>query len=248
MDKNVKIVDKNHNDSDLEHEALVNMFSEIKEILEEINNKPSASELTIPPEITTRLDTILNEIKALRARNSFSVEHKEYLKFELANAVRDIAKTLGEKYSASGQAVINQLKKLEESLNEPRTTYHKYSFSVDFKNQRATATIIIMGLIIFLSGGLNIWQVIRNSTLTDSDWKYRYIKACHKGEYQLPYQLDDIFRDNRGFAKQLRKEVVQYEDSLKRSVERMEREKANTPKPATKSGTSKGKKSGSTQK
>jgi hypothetical protein len=64
---------------------------------------------------------------------------------------------------------------------------------VDFKNSKATMTIITLTILILVSLGGNISQLNRNSQLKDNELKYRYVKSTNGINPANLNMLEDVF-------------------------------------------------------
>ena len=122
------------------------------------------------------------------------------------------------------------LERIDGFIANPKTTVrHEYSFSMDFRNSKATATILIMGLAIILSLAGNIHQCSRNQQYRDNDLKYRFIKmhGGTTGKGIATLQALFGYERNERIIKEMRKDVEQFEQAVTEQAEKEEQARLN---------------------
>lgn len=95
---------------------------------------------------------------------------------------------------------------------------------VDWKSNKVVITIVCLSVLLLTSLFGNVQQFIVNSTMTDNDLKYRYIKMQGKATHQHLLQLEMIFTydRNRDSISAIRKKVENYERMVKEQAEKLE--------------------------
>ncbi len=105
--------------------------------------------------------------------------------------------------------------------------YHRHAIDVvSSKNFFALAT---MGLVVFMSAVLHIYQLDQIRAFRDNDLKYRYVKmhdGATAGEIKA---LETIFTYDRNpdSVQLIRRQVIQYERLVKEQAEKTERARLN---------------------
>lgn len=145
--------------NELSHGKVNNMFTQVMEMLEDLNNKqPSAIEIDLSP-ITEKLNRILNKPET----KDFTAEQQKYFSNWFKLLLAEIVT------KAPNNSKINEIetivKKLSE-LEQTKTVINEHHFKVDFQNMKAVTTMIVMGLVIVL---LSSALYITNQPLSSCD-------------------------------------------------------------------------------
>lgn len=213
--------------SKMDSSAVYTLFEELKQKIDELDKNANPDDQT---NSTFDTDVIISLIEELKVQTSqqqrFSPEQIKNLGQISAYSINKVNENLS-KAIAELKAAINPI---DEKINQIRSQQNvfirkEHVFSVDFLNSKAALTMITMGLVILLSWGGNIWQLIRNSQLKDNDLKYRYIKMQGEATSKNLLQLETIFtyEQNRDSISVIRKKVVNYECMVKEQAEKIER-------------------------
>ncbi len=106
---------------------------------------------------------------------------------------------------------------------------HHHRHAIEIASSKVFISMIAMGLTIFLSFVLHIYQLDRIRLSRDNDLKYRYVKmrdGTTPGEIKA---LETIFTydPNPDSIKIIRRQVVQYERLVKEQAEKIEQARLN---------------------
>ena len=220
-------------DNAMAFEALANMIARIREGVDEIADKLSAQ--PIAPELEQRLTTLSEQLANLKPPAEFTNEQRSWLSSSFRAQEIRILEAI--RQAAVPSPVLEQLRQSLERINafiaDPRTVIrHEYSFMMDFKNSRATATILIMGLAIIFSVVGNIHQYNLSRQSRDNDLKYRQIRMWGGAGAEDIARLQAFFGYDRDKAtvKLMRKRVEQYEQAVTEQAEKLEQARLNAIK------------------
>ena len=162
----------------------------------------------------------MEELRTFAAQRQFTPEQINELQ---QNMTQVAAYSLGKANNKLDQifaglsALIDPINKKMDLVNLPEHFVNRkenvHSFTLDFKNSRTAITIIVMGLVIFVSLAGNIRQFRLNSQLKNTDLKYRYIQMKGKINHESLLKLDTMFtyEPNKDSIAVIRKQVETYE-------------------------------------
>ncbi len=217
--------------SKMDSSAVYALFEELKLRIDELGkgttpNNQSDSTFS-PGELTSLIEDLRTQIN----QRQFTPEQIKVLQTNLAQYS---AYSLG-KVNDSLRKVITELKTEITPTDEkislirlPQNTVTRKEnvFIVDFRNSKATITIITLTLLILFSLGGNIWQLNRNSQLKDNDLKYRYIKSTNGINPANLNMLEDVFYYQRDKNKigEIRQKVEEYERKVQKAADEIERQ------------------------
>lgn len=206
-------MDTNEIRNELSHGKVNNMFSQVIEMLEDLNNKqPSTIEVDLTP-ITEKLNSILNRLET----KDFTAEQQKYFSNWFKLLLAEIAT------KAPNNSKINEIetivKKLSE-LEQTKTVINEHHFKIDFQNTKAVTTMIVMGLVVVLLSSALYIANQPNYDRMDNDLKYRYLKMKGGASPKRISELENLFEINRDNTKirQMLKDVEHYEQAVKKRV------------------------------
>jgi hypothetical protein len=116
------------------------------------------------------------------------------------------------------------LQEIENNVKQPAVQRHKHSHTIEVKSWWTVGFIcglcVLVFALIFLVGWQ--WQIINR--FSDNGLKYRYIKTINGIAPDKLLELETIFEYNRNDAiiKELRRQVEEYEWSLKEQARKLE--------------------------
>ncbi len=146
--------------------------------------------------------------------------------------ITQFAERLGsiERSNAKTQAGVDNLQATIDAIEipaelPPRIMQHRISFVIESKG--VFWAMIGMMMTIVLLCTMLYWTARPNYDRIDNDLKYRYIKMKGEATPDRIAELEEIFELNRDNAKirQLKKDVEEYERTVKRKVQLEERAK-----------------------
>lgn len=214
--------------------AVYALFEELKQKIMELNKKETNPAQTEPTVNSTEITVLIKELQKVIVQKQFTPEQLKELKQNMAAFTGHALDKSFEKLDGEFEKItdlINQLNKKIEPLNVPQNFVirKEHAFSLDFKNSKATITMITMGLVILLSVAGNVWQSTRNSQLRDNDLKYRYINMQGEAYLENLLNLETVFTYNRNkdSIAVIRKRVETYERLVKEQAEKIERVRLN---------------------
>lgn len=203
-------MDTNEIRNELSHGKVNNMFTQVIEMLEDLNNKqPSAIEIDLSP-ITEKLNRILSKPET----KDFTAEQQKYFSNWFKLLLAEIVT------KAPNNSKINEIetivKKLSE-LEQTKTVINEHHFRIDFQNMKAVTTMIVMGLVIVLLSSALYIANQPNYDRMDNDLKYRYLKMKGGASPKRISELENLFEINRDNTKirQMLKDVEDYEQAVK---------------------------------
>lgn len=211
-------MDTNEIRNELSHGKVNNMFTQVMEMLEDLNNKPQSTiEIDFSP-IIEKLNRILNKPDTSKLTN----EQREYF-YELGqHIIMNITKQFPNNTVAI-QKIATEIRALSESENR-RWVINETHFIIDFKSMKAVTTIITLSAVLLFSLYANFRQFEANKIYKDNDLKFRYIKAYQGISSDKFYELENIFHYNRDekVVKEIRKNVGNYEKTLEKRRRELE--------------------------
>lgn len=223
--------------SKMDSSAVYTLFEELKQKIDERVNRATPINQA---NSTSEPEELISLIEDLRIKINQQQFTPEQIKVLQTNLAQYSAYSLG-KVNDSLKKIFTELKAIitpiDEKINQLKSQQNmvirkEHVFSVDFRNSKAAITIISMALLILLSFGGNIWQIIRNSLLKDNDLKYRYIKSINGINSENFKQLEIIFhyqRDNKKI-REIRENVEDYENRIKDNAEKIELQRLSNSK------------------
>ena len=200
--------------------AVYELFEELKQKIMELERKTTLEVQTDTPSHADEIETLMEELRTFAAQRQFAPEQINELQ---RNMTQVAAYSLGKANNKLDQlfaglsALIDPINKKMDLVNLPEHFVNRkenvHSFTLDFKNSRTAITIIVMGLVIFVSLAGNIRQFRLNSQLKNTDLKYRYIQMKGKINHEALLKLDTMFtyESNKDSIAVIRKQVETYE-------------------------------------
>jgi len=210
------------------------LFEELKQKIEQLSKGEISDNQAKSNFNKEEIVLLMLEIRERLNQKQFSPEQIK----ELQNILAQVAGYSLGKVNDNIRKILAELKTIIVPLNEKvgqlqtptdMVIRKEHVFIVDFRNSKTAITIISMALIILLSLGVNIWQLIRNGQLKDNDLKYRYIKMLGGVNFKTLSQLESIFTYNRDRETilEIQDEVNNYEKMVKERAEDIERSSLN---------------------
>jgi len=200
--------------------AVYELFEELKQKIVELERKTTLEVQADTASHAERIETLMEELRTFAAQRQFAPEQINELQ---RNMTQVAAYSLGKANNKLDQlfaglsALIDPINKKMDLVNLPEHFVNRkenvHSFTLDFKNSRTAITIIVMGLVIFVSLAGNIRQFRLNSQLKNTDLKYRYIQMKGKINHEALLKLDTMFtyESNKDSIAVIRKQVETYE-------------------------------------
>jgi len=200
--------------------AVYELFEELKQKIMELERKTPLEVQADTASHAERIETLVEELRTFAAQRQFAPEQINELQ---RNMTQVAAYSLGKANNKLDQlfaglsALIDPINKKMDLVNLPEHFVNRkenvHSFTLDFKNSRTAITIIVMGLVIFVSLAGNIRQFRLNSQLKNTDLKYRYIQMKGKINHEALLKLDTMFtyESNKDSIAVIRKQVETYE-------------------------------------
>jgi hypothetical protein len=219
------------NNEKMDTSAVYTLFEELKEKITELGNGLVQTSQNNSPTNSNETTKFVEELYRFAVQKQFSPEQIKELQENMAQFSVELLVRMGKKVEKEMTEVINHANLIAEkidSLNIPLkfVIHKKHIFTVDFKNSKAAITIIVMGLVSFLSLYGNLWQYNRNNELRDNDLKYRYVKIQGKITEKDIYKLETKFEHTDSIIV-IRKQVEGYERLVKEQAEKMEKARWN---------------------
>lgn len=211
-------MDTNEIRNELSHGKVNNMFTQVMEMLEDLNNKqPSAIEIDLSP-ITEKLNRILSKPES----NKLTHEQREYFTELGRHIITNITEQFPDN-SVDIQKIATEIKALSEAENR-KWVINETHFIIDFKSMKAVTTIITISAVLLFSLYANFRQFEANKIYKDNDLKFRYIKAYRGISPDQFYELEDVFNYNRDekVIKEIKEKVVNYEQALEKRSRELE--------------------------
>ena len=200
--------------------AVYELFEELKQKIVELERKTTLEVQADTASHAEKIETLVEELRTFAAQRQFAPEQINELQ---RNMTQVAAYSLGKANNKLDQlfaglsALIDPINKKMDLVNLPEHFVNRkenvHSFTLDFKNSRTAITIIVMGLVIFVSLAGNIRQFRLNSQLKNTDLKYRYIQMKGKINHEALLKLDTMFtyESNKDSIAVIRKQVEAYE-------------------------------------
>lgn len=208
--------------------AVYTLFEELKQEIATLKKLPQNTP-NDPMMDLGKITLLLDELQRVSEQRQFTQEQIKVLENTFAQIAGFAIKKTFEKVDEKHSELNEQFKAMEQKISLPgkesRSVIRKeHIFSIDFKNSKATLTMIALGFSLLLSLCTNIWQLHRNAQLSDNDIKYRYIKMYGKICSENLLKLEGVFRYNRDKKEVavIRKQVEKYEQLVKEQAEKME--------------------------
>ncbi|WP_291527861.1 hypothetical protein [Bacteroides sp. UBA939] len=215
--------------------AVYVLFEELKQKIVEQGKNAAQPVHTESMVNSAEITTLIEELQKVINQKQFTPDQIEELRENMAEFTGCALGKSFEKLDGDFEKItdlINQLNKKIEPLNVPQNFVirREHAFSLDFKNSKATITMIAMSLVILLSLAGNVWQTTRNSQLKDNDLKYRYINMQGEANPENLLRLETVFTydRNKDSIAVIRERVETYERLVKEQAEKIERERLNT--------------------
>jgi hypothetical protein len=224
--------------SKMDSSAVYALFEELKQKINELGKRTTSNnqaDSTFDPE---ELISLIEELRTQTTQQQFTPEQIKVLHATLGQIS---AYSLG-KVNESLSKVFTELKAriapIDEKISLLKSQQNmvirkEHVFIVDFRNSKATITIITMALLILLSFSGNIWQSDRNSQLKDNDLKYRYIKSINGINAENLNKLEHIFhyQADKKKIREIRENVDDYENKIRDNAKKIELQRlSNYPK------------------
>jgi hypothetical protein len=209
--------------SKMDSSAVYTLFEELKQKIDELSKKAIPDNHANSSSDSEILNSLIKDLQIqIKQQQQFSPEQIKALQTNLAQYS---AFSLG-KVNDSLRKVITELKTeitpIDEKISLIKFPQNiairsEHVFIVDFRNSKATATIITMALLILVSLGGNIWLLDRNSQLKDNDLKYRYIKSINGINPANLNMLEDVFyyQRDKNKIREIRGKANEYESKHK---------------------------------
>ena len=200
--------------------AVYELFEELKQKIMELERKTTLEVQADTASHAEKIETLVEELRTFAAQRQFAPEQINELQ---RNMTQVAAYSLGKANNKLDQlfaglsALIDPINKKMDLVNLPEHFVNRkenvHSFTLDFKNSRTAITIIVMGLVIFVSLAGNIRQFRLNSQLKNTDLKYRYIQMKGKINHDALLKLDTTFtyEPNKDSIAAIQKQVETYE-------------------------------------
>lgn len=184
---------------------------------------------TTNPEETEALKRLAETINGIAQQKTFTPEQEKVLKGIVDLLKDELIKNQDNNHSELQTALDKISQKLEIQTDVPKKTVKRYEFKVDFKDSKATATIIVMGILIMIASFVIRSQRETNADFRDNDLKYRYIKMNEAASGKDIYRLENIFEYNRNSdsIRMIRKRVELFERLTKEQAEKDARARLN---------------------
>lgn len=212
----------------MDSSAVYALFEELKQKIDELDKNATPDDQTDSTVNLDELISLIEELKVKLNQPQFSKRQIENLGQIAANSINMI----NANFSKAITEIESAIKPIDEKINQIKSQQNvvirkEHVFSVDFRNSKAALTMILMGLVILLSFGGNLWQWNRNCELKDNDLKYRYIKSINGITPENLIKLENIFRIQRNKKKitEIRQSVEKYEQKLNKSAMDLESDK-----------------------
>ena len=204
--------------SKMDSSAVYTLFEELKQKIDELDKNATLDDQTDSTFNTDMIIPLIEELKVQINQPRFSQEQIKSLGHISAYSISKVNESFSKAFAELKVAI----KPIDEKINQIKSQQNvvirkEHVFSIDFRNSKAALTMILMGLVISLSFGCNIWQFSRNSQFKDNDLKYRYIKSINGISSENLNKLERIFkypRDKKKIEK-IREEVEEYDNKFK---------------------------------
>ena len=196
------------------------------------NNPDDPSEAQDADEEGARLLRELSDkVGEVADRKEFTTEQIAELKKIFTGIANFFLKEQGERYGeikSSLDAVAELLVALKAEKQDSVVEHH-HRHAIEIASSKVFISMVAMGLTIFLSFVLHIYQFDRIRLSRDNDLKYRYIKmhdGATAGEIKT---LETVFTYDRNpdSIQQIRRQVIQYERLVKEQAEKIEQARLN---------------------
>jgi hypothetical protein len=173
----------------------------------------------------------ITEIGTAADRKEFTAEQASTLK-RIEDAV---SKALREYHGSEHQELKSSLERIEQALNALKAenrdgvVRHEHRHAIEIASSKVFISMVGMGLVIFLSLVLHIYQLDKIRVARDNDLKYRYVKMHGEATPGGIKSLETIFTYDRNpdNIKLIRRQVVQYERLVKEQAEKIEQARFN---------------------
>jgi hypothetical protein len=217
--------------------ALALILSEVKKLTRHFKldrrskNDAEGAETVDADESEKLLRELSEKVGDLTDKKDFSAEQVATLE-RMVDAVANAI--------AGGQAECNEelkssLERIEQALDtfkaekQDGVVHHEHRHAIEIASSRVFISMVGMGLVIFLSLVLHIYQFDRIRLSRDNDLKYRYVKMHGEATPDDIEALETIFTYDRNpdSIQLIRRQVVQYERLVKEQAEKIEQAHLN---------------------
>ncbi len=177
------------------------------------------------------LKELVDKVGEIADQKEFTVEQIAELKKIFTGIANFFLKEQDERYGE----ITSSLKKIGRSLDalkaekQDSVVEHHHRHTIDVVSSKNFFVLATMGLVIFTSVVLHIYQLDQIRASRDNDLKYRYVKmhdGATAGEIKT---LETIFTYDRNpdSVQLIRRQVIQYERLIKEQAEKIEQARLN---------------------
>jgi hypothetical protein len=199
------------------------MFEEIKGMLASIEKK--LNERVSVKENHSSTGTVTEPKSDVKTNTVKPEQLLQLIATYLQNSEQKIGK-VSESVRESEKHVLSHMEDLKRiTISQKPDSKVRHYHVVDWRSNKVVITIVCLSVLLLTSLFGNFQQFIVNSRITDNDLKYRYIKSTNGISPENLNKLEDIFQYNRDkkLIREIRKKVQEFEQNLKESSLRIER-------------------------